>query len=342
MRSWIGRGVRLALVVGTGMALAAPVLAAADLPATQTRLEATSSIVNGHTQGSFSVSVVDNAGQPATGAVVLEDNGKPLAGAALNAKGTAAITVDLAGGVHSLQAVYKGDATHAQSVSAESQVVADASSTGTPDFQIAVSPASISLTQGQSGQVTVSLTPVNSSALPAPMFVTLSCSGNPDQSSCNFTPENVEIQPGATAVVTSDMVIATQATGTRGSGSTTSQLVHGKGNGVALAILLPGALGLAAFGFSTRKTWLRRLSLMVLLALVTTLGTTACSPLYNYYNHGPLYNLPTPAGSYTITITAQSSDGVTATSHNTSLALTVNAASTTTSSSTSSSKSSAQ
>jgi hypothetical protein len=338
VRSWISRGVRLALVVGTGMALAAPVLAAAVLPATQTRLEATSSIVNGHTQGSFSVSVVDNAGQPATGAVVLEDNGKPLAGAALDAKGTASITADLAGGAHSFEAVYQGNATHAQSASAETDVTADATSTGTPDFQIAVSPASISLTQGQSGEITVSLTPVDASALPAPMFVTLSCSGYPDQSSCNFTPENVEIQQGATAVVTSDMVITTQATGTRG--STTSQLVHpGKGNGVALAILLPGALGLAAFGFSTRKTWLRRLSLLALLALVTTLGTTACSPLYDYYNHGPLYNLPTPAGTYTVKITAQSSDGVTATSHSTTVALTVTAASTTSSSSTSSTSS---
>jgi hypothetical protein len=340
VRSWISRGVRLALVVGTGMALAAPVLAAVDLPATQTRLEATSRIVNGHTQGSFSVSVVDNAGQPATGSVVLEDNGKPLAGAALDAKGTAVITADLAGGAHSFEAVYKGDSTHAQSASAEVKAMADSSS-GTPDFQIAVSPASISLTQGQSGQITVSLTPVNASALPAPMFVTLSCSGNPDQSSCNFTPENVEIQQNATAAVTSDMVITTQAESTRG--TTTSQLVHpGKSNGVALAILLPGALGLAAFGFSTRKTWLRRLSLMALLALVTTLGTTACSPLYDYYNHGPLYNLPTPAGTYTVKITAQSSDGVTATTHSTTIALTVTAASTTSSSSTSSSTSSVQ
>lgn len=333
MRSWISRGVRLALVVGTGMALAAPVLAA-DLPATQTRLEATSRIVNGHTQGSFSVSVVDNAGQPATGAVVLEDNGKPLAGAALNAKGTAQITVDLAGGAHSLQAVYQGDAAHAQSASAQAQVMADASS-GTPDFQIAVNPASLTLTQGQSGQVTVTLTPVNSSALPAPMFVTLSCSGYPDQSSCNFTPENVEIQPGTTAAVTSDMVMATTAQGTRG--TTTSQLARGKDSGVALAILLPGALGLAGFAFTARKRWLRRLSLLALVALVTTLGTTACSPLYNYYNHGPPYTLPTPAGTYTLKITAQSSDGVTATTHSTNLALTVNAASTaTTSSSTSS------
>ena len=43
-----------------------------------------------------------------------------------------------------------------------------------------------------------------------------------------------------------------------------------------------------------------------------TLGTTACNPLYNYYNHGPVPNPATPSGTYTVTVTAQSSNGVTA------------------------------
>jgi hypothetical protein len=93
---------------------------------------------------------------------------------------------------------------------------------------------------------------------------------------------------------------------------------------VAWAILLPGALSLAGLAFSARRRrWLSRLVLLALLALITTLGATACSPLYNYYNHGPPYNLPTPAGSYTLTIEAQSSNGVSATTHTTSFALTV-------------------
>jgi hypothetical protein len=68
---------------------------------------------------------------------------------------------------------------------------------------------------------------------------------------------------------------------------------------------------------------LSRLSLIALVGLVSVLGATACAPRYNYYNHGPPFNLPTPAGSYTLQITAQSSNGVNATTHTTPFALTV-------------------
>ncbi len=140
------------------------------------------------------------------------------------------------------------------------------------------------------------------------MFVTLSCSGFPDQSTCTFTPENVEIQPSATAAVTSDMVVSTQAKPTHGALST-------KNNGMALAILIPGAAGLIGLAAFARKGGWARLTLIALVALVTSLGMTACNPRYNYFNHGPPYNLPTPAGTYQMLVTAQSSNGVTATTH---------------------------
>ncbi len=308
-------------------AMAVPGVAAADSLATATRLDSQTRIVSNHTQGIFSITVTGEDGRPATGAVALEDAGKPLAGVVLNAEGTAQVQLDLAQGRHDLRAVYQGDATHAGSASAASEVSAEA--TGTPDFQVTVNPATLTLTQGQSGDATVSITPVNSSALAAPMFVTLSCSGYPDQSSCSFTPENVEIQPGTTAAVTSKMVLTTQAQPVRGTGS---GMLHRpqSGNGIALAFLLPGALGLAGLAFTARKSKLGRLALIALVALVTSFGMTACSPLYGYYNHGPNPNLPTPPGTYQLTVAAQSSDGVTATTHKTNFALTVNTVGTTT------------
>ena len=126
------------------------------------------------------------------------------------------------------------------------------------------------------------------------MFVTISCSGLPDQSACTFTPENLEIPVGATAAINSSMVIATQAT-------SLAKAEPGSLRGsrpVAWAILLPGALILGGFAFGARRRrFLSRLVLLGLVAFVTILGTAACSPLYNYYNHGPPYNRPTPAGS---------------------------------------------
>jgi hypothetical protein len=190
--------------------------------------------------------------------------------------------------------------------------------TGTPNFTVAASPATLSLTPGQSGTVVASITPQNSAALMAPMFITMSCSGLPDEASCSFTPESLEILPNATAPLTSSMVILTQAA------SSTAALAHPQTNPVSWAILLPGALGLGGLAWGIRRRpWLSRLSLLALVALVTALGTTACNPRYYYLNHGPPVNPATPAGTYTINVTAQSSNGVDAITNSTTMALTV-------------------
>jgi hypothetical protein len=188
----------------------------------------------------------------------------------------------------------------------------------TPDFSIAIAPATLSLKQGQSGSASVSVTPINAASLTTPMFVTISCSGLPDQTACTFTPENIEIPIGATAAINSSMVLATQG------GTLTGKVDMQRSPHPVAWAFFPGvfALGGLAFGIRGRRA-LSRLVLLGLVAFVTILGATACSPLYNYRNHGPPHNLPTPAGNYTVTIAAQSSNGVTATTHNTTLALTV-------------------
>jgi hypothetical protein len=327
---------RLELVAGLGIALAMPALAMAAVnagvpsdrssslgwnaqrQATQTAVTVEIRDQDGRTQAAVAVTVIGEDGLPATGAVAISDYGSQLAGAALNAQGQASIVLDLPAGDHSLTAVYAGDATHQGSTSQESGAQAQASST--PNFLVSVAPATLSLTPGQSGTVTASVTPQNSSALTAPMFVTLSCSGLPDQASCTFTPENVEILPNATAAITSSMVITTQL----GSQGAATSAARPRSNLVAWAFLLPGALGLGGLAWGVRRRpWLNRLSLMALLGLVTMLGTTACNSRYDYYNHGPPANPATPAGTYTVYVTAQSSNGVTAITNSTTMALTV-------------------
>jgi hypothetical protein len=71
------------------------------------------------------------------------------------------------------------------------------------------------------------------------------------------------------------------------------------------------------------RGWVRRFSLLALVGLVTVLGTTACNPRYYYLNHGPPTNPATPAGTYTVIVDAQTSNGVTATTQFTTFALTV-------------------
>jgi len=297
-------------------AFAAP--AAVSQQPTQTTLLVDTRDVNGHTEASLFVAVSGADGLSAPGAITITDGGKSLGGFVLDSQGQATSTITLPGGAHSLRAVYTGNSTHATSSSGVSALAATAGTT--PDFSIAVAPGSVSLKQGQSGSAMVTVTPVNAASLAAPMFVTISCAGLPDQTTCSFTPENIEIPVGSSTGIGSSMVIATQAPSLTKAQAGKVRDAHP----TAWAILLPGTLMLGglAFGLRRRRS-LSRLVLVALVGLVGVLGSTACAPLYNYRNHGPPQNLPTPAGTYNVTITAQSSNGVTATTHTTTMALTV-------------------
>jgi hypothetical protein len=329
----ICRGLRLEWVAGAGAAMALAVLplaAAAQQIATHTNLTVATSSQGGRTLAAASITVTGADGQPASGVVTLEDGSRELAQALLNDEGQATPEVSLAGGDHALRAVYAGDALHRSSFSTTSNTAATTSST--PDFSLslaAVSPTSLpmTLTAGQSGTIAVTVVPEDNAALTAPMFVTLSCSGLPSESSCTFTPESVEIlqttpascasgSPASACPPVSSMVVQTQEQVTRNPVRA--------GRTVAWAILLPGILGLggAAWG-ARRRRWLQRVALVALMGLVTTLGTTSCKALYGYYEHGPSHPNATPSGTYTVTVTGQTSNGVTAITNSTTFVLTV-------------------
>lgn len=321
MRGIRCRGLRLELVAGLGIALAMPALAmaaeSARVLATQTTLDAETRDEAGRTQAHIAVTVIGEDGYPAAGTIAIRDFGKDMAGTVLNDEGKAHLVLDLPAGEHQLRAVYTGDAAHKASVSTLSGV--HAQDVGIPDFQVSLAAATLSLTAGQASTIITTITPVNASGLSGPMFITLSCSGNPDQSSCTFTPGSVEIRQAAVDPVTSSMVFQTQA----GSAVGSIPAARSNANSVAWAFLLPGALTLAGLAFGGRRRWLNRLSLLALVGLVTVLGTTGCNPRYYYLNHGPPANKPTPSGNYVIKVTAQSTNGVTAITRSTTLALTV-------------------
>lgn len=311
VRGIVCRGLRLELVAALGIALVTPTLALAAENAsrqlTQTAMTVETHDQSGRTQAVVAVTVTGEDGLPAKGAVAVSDRGSQLAGAALNAQGQANLTISLAAGDHLLRAAYTGDSTHQGSVSMASS--ASGQSSAVPGFSVSAAPATLTLTPGQSGTINVSVTPVNSSVLTSPLFVTLSCSGLPDEASCTFTPENIEIQPNATAAIVVPMIIGTQGV----SGPSSTSVLKGSSS-IAWAFLFPGAFALGGLAWSVRRhPWLNRLSLVALLAFVTLLGATGCNPRYDYYNHGPDAGPPTPAGTYTVSITGQSSNGVTAT-----------------------------
>jgi hypothetical protein len=332
------RGLRLQWLRAAGMALAAVVLPAAAMAqnaATQTTLNVSTTGRPGQTLAAASVSVTDEYGLPASGAVNIQEGQRILASVALDSTGQATARFTLPGGKHALTAVYTGDKS--QLSSSSESVEAQAPPSPTPGFQVTLSPVTpssfpMTLTQGQSGTAEVTLTPVNNAALTSPMFITLSCSGLPNETSCTFTPQNISISadtpascsagsPASSCPPISSMLLQTQA---QESGEQPTASVTTGHSGLAFAILLPGTFGLGFLAWRTRRRrWLSRTSLLVMLGLISTLGLAGCSPLYRYYQHGPGFPPATPTGTYNITVTAQSSNGVTSQTNSTTLVLTV-------------------
>ena len=338
MRNQGSRALRLQVIAGLGLALGAlPAVAATQAIATFTTLNVTTSEQNGRTQAAIDVGVNGADGQPAAGVVDIEEGTTIRAQAVLNASGQGSSKFTLSGGDHQLHAVYLGDATHQQSSSPVAQ--ATGTTSDQPGFDIGIAPVSpttfpMTLTPGQTGTALITLTPVNNASLTAPMFVTISCGSLPNETTCTFTPESIEIlattpascasgSSAASCPPTSSMLLETQAASK--SNGTVMNVPPGTNlRPVAWALLVPGVLGLGGFAFGRRRrAFLNRLALVALVGIVITLGMTGCSPLYRYYNHGPGATPATPAGTYSITITAQSSNGVTSISSSTTLALTV-------------------
>ena len=326
------------------IALAMPALAAPAPIATTTTL--TAGTLSTCSQP-LTIAVTSGGTPVAGGTVAISDefngNAVTVTTVALSSAGTASPTVDLAAGSHSLTATFAaqtvGTTSYAASTSTPAIVVSIATEC---EFTVAISnisPSSttagtLTLTPGQSGSATVTVTPSveYTSTLTAPMYVAISCSGLPDGATCVPTPENLEIlsttpescPSGSLASAcppTSSILIETFA-----ASSASAAPASGKGSApIAWAILLPGALCLGGMAFGARRRrWLSRLSLLALVGLVTVLGTTACNPRYNYLNHGPPANPATPAGTYTVTVTAQANNGVIATTHTTTFVLVVN------------------
>ncbi len=295
----------------------------AGLASAQSRTYTTMSPVAKDAAGhsTVTVTVTDDTGQPVSGAVSLVDiTGSAthwLSGAALDAQGSATFRVgNLPAGDHALHAEFAG--TPSDTASSSKPFTLHTEATAVPDFTIALSPTTFTVKTGGTAATTITITPLNGFT----GFISLSCSGLPiDYVSCNNTPANMEI----TTATPQTAVMNIQTTATD---STTAGWLHkpampgaplARGNGAYLA-LLPGIVGLGWLARKRRR--LMRNLMLILLASVTLMSATGCSAQYWYYHLGPIFG-GTPPGTYTITVTAQTSNGVTAAEHSASVALTV-------------------
>jgi sugar lactone lactonase YvrE len=223
------------------------------------------------------------AGNP-TGTVTFEDATnatavKVLGTGTLDSSGKATFsTSTLAAGTIYVVAVYSGDVNFLTSSSAP-----DGITTALPSFTLSSTPQTLQIVQGQSGTVTISVTPVDyfSSA------VVFSCSGLPLEATCSFASPSATPSAGlpATDVLTINTV---------GPASSAAMRRHdapwtGIGGTTVLALMISGFAGFR------KKRFAKGLCLFVFISLLCLLPMTGCGLQEK--------NFVTPLGISNVTIT---------------------------------------
>ena len=274
------------------LGMVAGAAAAENTAATQTSLTVATDNAGPRTRATLTAHVSgDQAGSP-SGVVNFRSGNMDLGSAVLDSEGNASLQTDvLPAGVHQVVAVYQGIPEYETSSSTPEVVHANASTVA--GFTVVATPTSLSTPVGGFVNIVITVTPVNGFN----SFVNLSCSGLPINTTCNFTPLSVQASctTSATGVQTctpgtSAMQIQTQAPSPK-----------------VAAFVFPVLFGLVGLGACNRRAW--RNMLLGVVALAGAMGISACSQRYNYLNHGPPGNPGTPAGTYAVTVQAQSSTG---------------------------------
>jgi hypothetical protein len=251
----------------------------------------TSSTASAGAATSFTLTASVPAG--ATGTVTFFNGTTSLGTGSVGANGTATLATSItAAGSYSLTATYGGDTNYSGSTSAVlTQVIV------VPGFAVTANPLSLTITRGSTGTTTLTLTPAGGYT----GAITMSCGTLPSEATCSFSPASVTLASAATTEVL-----------TIGTGSATAMLsaphVSGRYDLIfsALTLWLPGSL-LGLFGLAKRKKLsvdMRRLTLLAALCFLSMGAMSGCGGSSS--NTGAN---ETPAGSYTVSVTAAGPTG---------------------------------
>ena len=163
-----GASPHFATLTGTGAEITGPVPTNITLSSSNT-----SAIVN--TSVTITATVTSTTPGTPTGSVTFFNGSTQLGTGTLNAGTATYTTSSLAGGAYQITATYSGDTNFATSTSS-------ALTQNIQDYLINANPASLTLKQGQSGTVVLTVTFLGGLS----QTITPSCSGLPEYSSCSF------------------------------------------------------------------------------------------------------------------------------------------------------------
>ena len=254
--------------------------------ASSTTLQAPS---GGNVNGQITLKATVSGDSP-TGSVSFSTGSTGLGMATLTSGVATLQTSFAAAGSYPVTATYKGDQNNIASTSSAATVVIAA-----PDFTISAAPASGTITPGQTATFTFTVSPVGGYA----GTVSFSCGTLPGQAACSFSPASVTPSGGSPASTTMTITTATSSAMLNPERRSSPWFPTG---GLALA----GVIGLA---FAPKRIWrlnqqLRWLCWALLLASLSLLAS-GCGGGGNNSTSNP----GTPAGSYTVSVTASSSAG---------------------------------
>jgi trimeric autotransporter adhesin len=288
---------------------------AAVLTPTTTTLTASN---NSPTQGTSITLTATVAPAAATGTVKFLDGTTALSTQTLSSGTAAFSTTALAVGTHSITAVYSGDTSYSSSTSSAVTITVVAPITGT--IAISLSPSTLTVSRGSTGNETLTLTPSN--GYTGTVSFSVSTSNNAALTNlCIFAASGFDANGNLTVTGTA-AVMGTVQIDTNASDCPSGAAVRAGAHGVRLIPRgksahasnhpksnspLPGGLAFAGLllagllGRASRK--LRGLACVIALAAVM-FGLSACGSSSGGSSGGPP---DPPKGTYTITIMGQDS-----------------------------------
>lgn len=261
-----------------------------DQKASTTAVTLSTSTTNPVTPVTITATVSNSFNSPNTGSVEFySNNGTNTVdlGSGTLSGGQASITQTLAAGSYSIYATYAGNLfllpSQSQAVQLQSVI---------PTFSVTPTQAGTSIGQGQTAINAFTITTAGSYT----GTLTFACSGLPANATCTFSPSSLTVANEAYDTVTLNI----STVGAMSAAVPPAPL--GKHSATALALLVPGG---AVLLFAVRR---RKHAAWFVLVLAAALGITGLSGC----NKAVATVQATPAGSYTVTVTATGTPNVVA------------------------------
>ncbi|HEY3989455.1 MAG TPA: FG-GAP-like repeat-containing protein, partial [Acidobacteriaceae bacterium] len=230
------------------------------------------------------------SGRPTPTGTVIFLEGTTVLGTGALANGVASADASqLTVGTHTITFQYSGDANFQPNSASGTITVTTAPA---PDFSISSNPASLNVTPGQT--VKAQLTVAANAGLSG--SVTFACSGLPAESTCSFAPASLTASPGQASTTTVSISTTAASSALR----TLARVTRAR-TMTLLAFLL-----VVPFCSGRRPQWLRFSLLMGVLTL-STVSTVGCGGTGSSSMGST--ETGSPAGSYTVTVTATSTSG---------------------------------